>query len=157
MANYYSVVFTPVTWAAFLDQDTKSIGFRSTLIGSVRKLNVGDILICYVSERMRWAGALKVASNFYEDAENVFSALHRMQLVIDVEVVCTLSMDQELSVKEERIWSRLERFRDITQDSGWVVKVGLHRSLRKFSPKDSEFLLHELIKTERLSTDIHLS
>ena len=69
MINYYSVVFTPVTWAEFLDQDKKSIGFRSTLIGSVKKLNVGDILICYVSERMCWAGALRVTSNHYEDPQ----------------------------------------------------------------------------------------
>lgn len=153
MANYYSIVFTPVTWAALLDQKTKSIGFRSTLIGSVRKLNVGDILICYVSERMRWAGALRVASTFYEDTNNIFSELHRMQLVLDVDAICLLSKDEELSVKEDRIWSRLERFRDITQDSGWVVKVGLHRSLRKFSPMDAEFLISALVKTVNQSAN----
>ena len=153
MANYYSIVFTPVTWAALLDQETKSIGFRSTLIGSVRKLNVGDILICYVSGRMRWAGALRVASTFYEDTNNVFSVLHGMRLVLDVDTICLLSKDEELSVKEDRIWSRLERFRDITRDIGWVVKVGLHRSLRKFSPMDAKFLLSALVKTGNLSAN----
>jgi hypothetical protein len=153
MENYYSIVFTPTSWATFLDQKNKTIGFRSTLIGSVRKLDLGDILICYVSERMSWAGALKVTRTFYEDTENIFSALHRMELVLDVEVICTLSRDEELAVKEERIWSNLERFRNITIDSGWAVKVGLHRSLRKLSSKDSKFLLNEFQKKTSLSAD----
>jgi len=70
-----------------------------------------------------------------------------MQLVLDVDAICLLSKDEELSVKEDRIWSRLERFRDITQDTRWIVKVRLHRSLRKFSPMDAEFLISALVKT----------
>lgn len=90
---------------------------------------------------MTWCGLLSVAGRPYKNAGHVFTSKHGFSILIDVDPICILDQNQEISVKSKDIWDRLERFKyEDHRINGWAVKVGLIRSLRKLTPADANTL-----------------
>lgn len=146
MPKHYTIVFTPSTWQAFRALPKKALGFRLTLASSLNKIEEGDVLLCYLAERMTWCGVLVVAGKPYELKEHIFSAKHGLPLILDVDSICLLDQQQEIPVKTKALWDRLERFKEEDHRvNGWAVKVGLIRSLRKLSSSDATTLKEAML------------
>jgi len=149
MPNHYTIVFTPSTWQAFLALPQKALGFRLTLATSLNKIECGDVLLCYLAERMTWCGVLEVAGKPYESTDHVFSAKHGLPLIVDVNPICILDPQQEIPVKTKELWDRLERFKEEDHRiNGWAVKVGLIRSLRRLSSRDANTLKVAIVQAK---------
>lgn len=145
MPNSYTITFTPATWNAFRNSKTATIGFRSTLSSHVNQLKRDDLLICYLAERMKWCAALRVLGRSKNTKNNLFSTEFNLPLIVDVEPIFALAPEQEISVKNQKLWDQLDRFKHHDHTvSGWAVNVGIHRSLRLLSENDSKLLLDAL-------------
>jgi len=67
--------------------------------------------------------------------------LDRVPVIVEVEPIRVLDEEAEVSVKTKELWDSLERFRNADHRvNGWVINVGLSRSLRKLSDKDAQVL-----------------
>jgi hypothetical protein len=138
MSNSYSVVFKPPTWQTFNELPKKALGFRLTLEASLKKIEIGDVLICYLAERMTWCGALRVSAMPYKSCEHIYAKNHGLPLILEVDPICILGEESEIPVKTKQLWDSLDRFKfEDHRVNGWAVKVGLIRSLRKLSHDDS--------------------
>lgn len=149
MSNYYTIVFTPSTWESFLALPKKALGFRLTLATSINKIKDGDVLLCYLAERMTWCAVLTVMGTHYESKEHIFSTKHGLPLVLDVDPTCLLAPEQEIPVKTKELWDRLDRFKEEDHHiNGWAVKVGLIRSLRRLSFSDGNTLREAIFQAK---------
>jgi hypothetical protein len=148
MSNSYSVVFKPSTWREFKAMPSKALGFRLTLETSLKNVEIGDVLICYLAERMTWCGVLKVASKPYKSPEHIYAKKHGLPVIVEVDPIRILDEEAEVPVKTKELWDSLERFRNVDHRvNGWAVNVGLIRSLRKLSNKDAQMLQSFLLGT----------
>src|SRR5205807_6308958 len=65
--TYWLDLFTGATWQEFLDAGGKVSGFRPSKWKALKKVKVGDVLLCYLTGVSRWIGALEVTSRPFRD------------------------------------------------------------------------------------------
>ena len=58
--NYWLDLFTGTTWREFLQAGANVSGFREKQRNITKRVQSGDILVCYFTGVMRWVGALEV-------------------------------------------------------------------------------------------------
>lgn len=58
--TYWIDLFTGTTWDEFRKAGARITGFRSRMHGIGKRVNPGDIFLCYLTGVMRWVGALQV-------------------------------------------------------------------------------------------------
>ena len=69
---YWLDLFTGTTWAEFLTAGGDVSGFRPSRRNSVRKIKVGDYLVCYLTGVSRFIGVLEVTSEPYTDPSPIW-------------------------------------------------------------------------------------
>lgn len=57
--NYWIDLFTGKTWEEFRKHGSKTTGFRQRMKSFQKRVQPGDIFLCYLTGAMRWVGALK--------------------------------------------------------------------------------------------------
>ena len=57
--NYWIDLFTGTTWEEFRRHGSRTTGFRPRMRGFQKRVQPGDIFLCYLTGVMRWVGALK--------------------------------------------------------------------------------------------------
>jgi len=57
--NYWLDLFTGTTWDEFRKAGAKVSGFRKRMQKNARRVQPGDVLLCYLTGVMRWVGALE--------------------------------------------------------------------------------------------------
>jgi hypothetical protein len=55
--NYWLDLFTGTTWSEFRASGSRISGFRSRMRNAARKVQPGDVFLCYLTGVMRWVGA----------------------------------------------------------------------------------------------------
>src|SRR5713101_5933358 len=70
--NYWLDLYTGTTWQEYRDAGARVTGFRSRMQGIARKVQPGDIFLCYLTGVMRWVGALEVVGPS-QDRSRIFS------------------------------------------------------------------------------------
>ncbi len=58
--NYWLNLFTGTTWREFKEAGANVSGFRATQAKTAKRINTGDIFLCYLTGVMRWVGALEI-------------------------------------------------------------------------------------------------
>jgi hypothetical protein len=66
------VHFTEATWEEFLNAGEKVAGFRETQWPKLRKLKLGDHLLCYLVGASRFVGVLEVDSLPFKDSSTIW-------------------------------------------------------------------------------------
>jgi hypothetical protein len=129
---YWLSVFTGNTWEEFLAAGASTAGFPDNPRGPHRRMEPGDVLLCYVCGVSRWIGALEVTGEAYSDDTPIWS------LII-------LPPDQAVPIKE--IGPRLSYFRWAQGGSSWGAhfrKVPLEENSR-----DAQVVLEALHEAEQ--------
>lgn len=80
--TYYTHIFSPETYQAFMDSDKTVTGFRVRQKSLSEKIKPGDIFVCYITRLSRWCGLLEVVDGPYEDSTPLF--LYRMIRLLSV-------------------------------------------------------------------------
>ncbi|OCG57637.1 hypothetical protein [Gilliamella sp. Nev3-1] len=69
---YYTNIFSPETYQAFMNSDKTVSGFRVRQKSLAEKVKAGDIFICYLVRLSRRCGLLEVIDGPYEDSTPLF-------------------------------------------------------------------------------------
>lgn len=58
--NYWLDLFTGTTWREFREAGANVSGFRARQLRTAKRMQAGDIFLCYLTGVMRWVGALEI-------------------------------------------------------------------------------------------------
>jgi hypothetical protein len=132
-------IFTVRTWNEFLASDRTVSGFRQGSRGLAGKLEIDDLLLCYVIGQSRFVGALRVASLRYEDYAPIWTT-EAFPVRVRVAAVQALAPEEGVAIK-----SLIERFSWYSPDASpraWQGRV--QNTLRKWPESDGELVMREL-------------
>jgi hypothetical protein len=138
--NYFTQLYTPETFVAFSQTDRTITGVRPDQGSMADRLQVGDVLLCYMTVFSRWVGALRVAGRPFMDERPILFDGDPFTLRIPVETVCWLDRDQSVPIQDPSVWNRLSFTKDLPAGStSWTGKV--RRSLYSIEQADGAVLL----------------
>ena len=63
--NYWLDLFTGTTWNEFRKAGANISGFRERMRPNARRVESGDVFLCYLTGVMRWVGALEVLTGLH--------------------------------------------------------------------------------------------
>ncbi|HZP02303.1 MAG TPA: hypothetical protein VFD30_18610 [Terriglobia bacterium] len=141
--TYWIDLFTGTTWDEFRKAGGKISGFRARMRAISKRVNPGDIFLCYLTGVMRWVGALEVVkpssdrSRIWEDEE----------FPVRFEVRPLVLLEPEHGVPMQELQGRVDFFKG-TQDAGkfkGFVRMSLNRFRRS---EDGELILHLLYQAQ---------
>ena len=70
--RYWINLFSPKTWAEFRRAGAKITGFNPRQFKQAGRIQVGDVLLCYLTGSSRFVGTLRVTSPRFEDEVRIF-------------------------------------------------------------------------------------
>ncbi|MEL7626083.1 MAG: hypothetical protein AAGU15_04420 [Anaerolineaceae bacterium] len=142
--SYCLHLFSPFTYDEFLSAKKYIPGFRPGLLNAAKKLQPGDILVCYLTKVSRWVAALQVTGELYEDHSPRF-ATAKDPFVLRVRAMPLVLLDPRhgIPVKENIIWNNLSFTAGQSKEgSRWTGPF--RSSLRLLNEEDGAFLLSSL-------------
>ena len=142
--GYFLNLFTPETWDAFQENGANVSGFRYRQRRMAREeIHTGDIFLCYLVRLSRWCGALRIASEAFEDDTPIYSDPDPFVIRFKVEPIVMLDHLHALPIFEDDIWNALQETRGIEKGThGWAKHY--RGSLRRMGDEDGDFLLRRL-------------
>ena len=146
--SYHTDLFSPETYEAFTRSDQSITGFRPRQKNAATRIRPGDKLVCYVTNVSRWAGILKVTSEYFEDSTPVFYPEDDPYVIrFRVKPQIWLPMEKAVPIHEDGVWKALSFTRGHDKEkSKWTGKV--RNSLNPLSEKDGRFL-EELLERQK--------
>jgi hypothetical protein len=97
--NYWLTTFTIETWDEFLDHGGDIAGYGEERWTSVRNMEQGDYLLCYLMRISRFVGLLEVAGEPFFDRQQIWSS-RTFPSRVPVRTLLTLKPEQGIPVKE---------------------------------------------------------
>ena len=76
--SYWLDLFTGTTWREFREAGANVSGFRPRQLRTAKRMQPGDIFLCYLTGVMRWVGALEITGRSADTRSyliNTFNAL----------------------------------------------------------------------------------
>ena len=119
--NWYTNLFSPDTYEAFLQTDRKNSGFRKRHQRAAERIRMGDILVCYLTKVSRWFGLLEIVDGqpYHDPREDPFTVRLRVKPLVLLEDV-----KYGLPIHIPEIWQALSFTRDAEPTSGrWTGKL----------------------------------
>ncbi|OCG67327.1 hypothetical protein A9G41_10590 [Gilliamella sp. Nev5-1] len=105
---YYTNIFSPETYQAFMNSDKTVSGFRVRQKSLAEKVKAGDIFICYLVRLSRWCGLLEVVDGPYEDSTPLFLESDDPFIVrFHIRVKVWLPLTQAIPIHSDQIWQHL--------------------------------------------------
>lgn len=142
---YYLNLFTPETWAKYLEHGSVVSGFRKRQRKSAERLKPGDTFLCYIVKVSRWAGSLEILSHAFEDDAPIFAEPDPYRMRFRVKPIVTLPLEQAIPIDAEGLWENLSFTREMEKRvSGWAQHANLRASLRKIPAADAKLILNAL-------------
>jgi hypothetical protein len=136
---YYLDIFTVRTWDEFLASDRTVSGFRQGSRGLAGKLEVDDLLLCYVIGHSRFVGALRVASVRYEDYAPIWTA-EAFPVRVRVSAVHVLAPEEGVAIRS--LITRFSWYYPDASPTAWQGHV--QNTLRKWSASDGDLVMRGL-------------
>lgn len=145
--TFYTDLFTPETWGAFVAHGKSVSGFRESQRRSAERLKPGDLFVCYVVRLSRWCGLLRITSAMYVDDSPIFSDPDPFVLRFKVEPIVALELEQAVPIFDDAIWPSLSLTKNLGKRAfGWAQSANLRSSLRELAEQDGELLSQLLTK-----------
>jgi len=141
--TYYLNLFSPQTWNAARSKKVALTGFRKAQRGQALKVVPGDIFLCYLVGISRWSGALKVASELYEDDTVFYTEPDPFTIRFKVDPIFVFPQDMSLPIVLDGLWDKLSITCLFQKGSlGWGNFF--QSSLREISEVDGNLILDRL-------------
>jgi len=139
--KYWLDLFTGKTWEEFLQHGADVSGFRERRKNSVKKIAVGDYLLCYLTGISRFIGVLEVTERFFYDETPIWES-EDFPNRVRVKVVYKLEPETAVPVLSMR--DILPMFRNLKSKSAWT---GFFRgSPVEFKKEDGEVIVESVRK-----------
>ena len=138
--TYYLNVFTPSTYQIFSKSTQDITGFQLNRESIAKRVQIGDKLLCYVTQHSRWCGFLEVTSEYFIDESPLFVRTKDPFIVrFSVKPVIWLPLESAVSIKDEFIWNKLTFTKNVEMDSSrWTGAI--RRGLNTIKDCDGQFL-----------------
>jgi hypothetical protein len=144
--NHWLDLFTGTTWREFREAGANISGFRGRQAKIAKRVQPGDIFLCYLTGVMRWVGALEVAGPTTDTIqiwkEEDFPVRFSVKPLITLEPVHGVPMEE----LEGRV-----TFYVNSKDRGRFKGI-VRGSLKTIYSKDGKLILSLLRKAERSPT-----
>lgn len=136
--THWIQVFSEDTWREFLEAGGAVTGFREKRWPVIQNIEVGDLLLCYVSRVSCWVGILEVKSQAYLDDNRIWKG-ELYPCRVDVKVLASLTREQRVPIR--RLRNRLTIF----ESRSW----GMHfyASPSRFNLKDASVVHKEIMRS----------
>jgi predicted RNA-binding protein len=137
---YFTNLFSPETYEAFTNSAQDISGFRFRQQNMARRVDVGDILICYMTKLSRWIGIFEVISKDFIDDTPIFTNADDPFIVrFKVKPLAWLPKEKAIPIHEDKVWKNLSFTKNYSKNSSkWTGK--LRNSLNKLEEEDGKFL-----------------
>ncbi|MDE0269410.1 MAG: hypothetical protein OXI96_10355 [Acidimicrobiaceae bacterium] len=149
---YYSDLFLPENWKVFLETERSIVGLKKGSKGLAKRVDKGDIFVCYLARLSRWCGVLEVTSDLFVDSSPFSSSpdsdWHKQfPIRFQVKPVVTLKPELAVPTKDPQVWQTLSITREHDpKNRKWG---GFFRgSLRTIPDEDGRFLV-KLLKEQQ--------
>lgn len=136
--TYWLDVFTVETWHEFRQHGGNVSGFPKARVKTVKRMQEGDYLLCYVKGTKRWVGVLEVAGPAFEDESRIWAA-DTYPARIPVRIV--IALDPEYGVPITDLQDQLSIFA-ASKGGGWGVQ--LQGAPRVWTEADGDAVVHAL-------------
>jgi len=142
--TYWLDLFTGTTWQEFLAAGGKVSGFRESRWSTVRQIEPGDILLCYLTGVLRFIGALEVVSSPYRDNTCIWKD-EDFPCRIKVKPVVTLTPETAVPLTELR--EKLSIFENLKSPFAWTGRF--RGSPSKWKPSDGQTVVNALLEAQK--------
>lgn len=142
--TYWLDLFTWKTWQEFLNAGGSVSGFKERRGRTVRRIQPGDVLICYLTGVSRFIGLLEVTSDPYHDTTPIWEDdAFPWRLRVRV----SLALTPETAVPVQSLRDELSFFQDMKSPNSWT---GFFRgSPAKWKLSDAEAVVAAMREAER--------
>lgn len=130
-----------------MKSDKSVSGFRLTQQSMARRIEPGDIFVCYMTKLGRWVGLLEVLSNSYQDDSPIFVEREDPFVVrFKVKPLVLLNKENAIPIREDKIWNALSFTKGHEKSSStWTGKI--RSSLGQLEEADGKFL-EQMVKEQ---------
>lgn len=137
---YYTNLFSPETYEAFSKSDRTITGFQESQWSAARRIQRGDIFVCYMTRLSRWVGLLEVLVGPFRDDTPIFYPDNDPFVVrFRVRPLIWLPKEHAVPIDEARLWENLSFTRgQDRRTSQWTGTI--RRSLNQLETEDGALL-----------------
>jgi len=140
--NYWLDLFTGTTWREFLQAGATISGFRENQRKITRRVQPGDILVCYLTGVMRWVGALEVVKPS-DDSRPIWTD----DFPVRFEVKSLVTLEPEYGIPMQELEGRVDFHRG-PKDRG-KFKGFVRMSPNLFRQPDDGALILSLLRSAK--------
>lgn len=138
--NYWFDVFTPATWEEAASAGFAVSGFSTNKRATVKRVQINDVLICYLKGSKKLIGALKVLGPSYFAHEPAIRASQPFPVKLPVKPISVLTTDT--AVDFEEVLKHLSFYNEKNLRSTWARLQG---SPTQLADGDGEALLSAIL------------
>lgn len=144
--KYYMNIFSPTTYEIFSQSPRTISGFRTSQERKAKRVQVGDIFVCYMTKLSRWVGLLEVLSECFIDTTPIYGPEDPFVVRFQLKPLVWLPKEATIPIHDDIVWNNLSFTRGHDKGSShWTGYV--RQSLNELSPTDGRFL--EKLLTEQ--------
>jgi hypothetical protein len=143
MTSYWLDLFTGTTWREFREAGANVSGFRPRQSHTAKRVQPGDILLCYLTGVMRWVGALEVTGRS-TDTRQIWK---EQEFPVRFDVKPLVMLEPEHGVPMQELEGRVKFYAN-PKDKGKFQGI-VRSSLNTISPKDGELIASLLRAAEQ--------
>lgn len=141
--NYWLDLFTGTTWREFRDAGGNISGFRGRQAAIAKRVQPGDIFLCYLTGVMRWVGALEIQGRT-SDMRRIWK---EEDFPVRFAVKPLMTLNPEHGVPMEELEGKV-KFYASSKDRGKFKGI-VRGSLKAIHQKDGELILSLLRNAEK--------
>jgi hypothetical protein len=141
--NYWLDLFTGTTWREFREAGANISGFRGRQAKIAKRVQPGDIFLCYLTGVMRWVGALEISGRT-TDTRKIWK---EEDFPVRFVVKPLMMLEPEHGVPMQELEGRVKFYAD-AKDRGKFKGI-VRGSLKTIYPKDGELILSLLRRAEQ--------
>jgi len=138
--TYWLDVFTPKSWEEFKKAGGVVSGFPDPRWKTVQRIQIGDILLCYMKSYSCWFGALKVVSAAFRDYRTRIWSDASYPCRVQVEPVVILDPQKAIAAKE--LIHQLTLFAKVRDPKRWSWP--LRASPKQLAKEDGDLIMSKL-------------
>jgi len=141
--NYWLDLFTGNTWREFREAGASVSGFRPRQANIAKRVEPGDVFLCYLTGVMRWVGAIEVAGRS-TDTRKIWK---EEDFPVRFAVKPLVMLEPEHGVPMQELEGRVKFYVD-SKDRGKFKGI-VRSSLNVLDSKDGELIFRLIREAER--------
>jgi hypothetical protein len=123
--TYYLDLFSPATYEGFSKSDRSVSGFQIRHRGLAKRVEPGDLLLCYLTKLSRWVGMLETIDGPFESGNPIFYPENDPYVVrFHVKPIIWLPVERAVPIHEDELFQNLSFTKGYARgSSAWAQRL----------------------------------